>query len=117
MVGLHCTKKDEISIVSCFTLIHTLIRSHLYWIKLVGQMGNFTATVCLRLQTLPMSAQNSWFYHVYGRGGGGGKQKGADNKQRTCTPKVMKSIPKLSVSLYGPLTVLQNVSERFTFTG
>ena len=55
-----------------------------------------------------------------GGGGGGlgaGKQKGADNKQRTCTPKVMKSIPKLSVSLYGPLTVLQNVSERFTFTG
>lgn len=34
-------------------------------------MGNFTATVCLRLQTLPMSDQNSWFYHVYGRGGGG----------------------------------------------
>ena len=69
MVGLHCTKKDEISIVSCFTLIHTLIRSHLYWIKLVEQMGNFTATVCLRLPTLPMSAQNSWFYHVYGGGG------------------------------------------------
>ena len=83
-------------------------------------MGNFTATVCLRLQTLPMSDQNSWFYHVYGRegwGGGSEKQKGADNKQRTCTPKVMKSIPKLSVSLYEPLTVLQNVFKKLTFTG
>ena len=44
-----------------------------------------------RLQTLLMSDQNIWFH-----GGGGGVEKGkdADNKQRTCTPKVMKSILK-----------------------
>ena len=52
-----------------------------------------------------------------GVGGGGGGQKGADNKQRVCTLKIMKSIPKVSVSLYGPLTVLQSVLEKFTFTG
>ena len=46
-----------------------------------------------------------------------GKGKDADNTQRTCTPKVMKSIPKLNVSLFGPLTVLQSVFEKFTFTG
>ena len=48
-----------------------------------------------RLQTLLMSDQNIWFH------GGGGVEKGkdADNKQRTCTPKVMKSILKWRVSL------------------
>ena len=29
----------------------------------------------------------------------------------------MKSIPNLSVSLFGPLTVLQSVFEKVTFTG
>ena len=67
-----------------------------------------------RLQSLLMSDLNSWFH---GGGGGRGEGKGADKKQRTCTLKVMKSVPKLSVLLYGPLTVLQSEFEKFTFTG
>ena len=36
-----------------------------------------------RLQSLPMSDQNSWFHRRGGGGEGVGKGKDADNKQRT----------------------------------
>ena len=96
--------------------------TYLYWIT------SFIGSSCLdkwatlqlqfvdaRLQSLLMSDQNSWFHR---RGGEGvGKGKDAENKQRTWTQKVMKSIPNLSVSLFEPLTVLQSVFEKVTFTG
>ena len=79
-------------------------------------MGNFTATVCRHTPTI---ATDEWSKQLIPQEGGEGVGKGkdAENKQRTWTQKVMKSIPNLSVSLFGPLTVLQSVFEKVTFTG
>lgn len=95
MVGLHCKKKEKISIASCFTLIHIFIRSHLYWIKLFGQMGNFTATVCKRTSTISTDEWSKQLVPQRRGGGGGGKGEGCWQYATNLYPESHEEYPEV----------------------